>query len=370
MRPRSLPLVLLVTLLLASAAGAAPPGDANVYLFDMGSPSSPVWASFAQVTPATRYEAGRGYGWATPSKRLRAYAAHHIDALAADQISGAGNLTATFRVDAPNGDYVVWTLTGAMGNFWRLRYLRDPHDLLLQGKVVRRVEHPDADLFRCANYDWSKGDDAFERFIAPRFTWLRHEASVKDGKLLIGFRPANSFPVNAVVIAASNVADRVAEKLKALDARRREAFYEFWRPLRPEPDPPAPVSPAERQRGYVVAAAHCSEDLRPWSQPAAGASRERIEFFATPGAQEQASFAVYALRDLRDVSFDLAELRGPGGSALPASALEKGLVQFLPWKRGEQQFQLKECLILPLRPTFVGAGTCKRFWLTVRPPYG
>ena len=360
--------LVLVASVLACLVAPSSAGDANVYLFDMGGPKTPLWAGFARVTPKTSYNPKLGYGWAKGIKGLTAYTGEKLDALAIDCINSRLNLAVTFQVDAPNGDYVVWVLTGSMGNFWRLKYLRSPHELWLQGKRVRRIAHPDADLFRCADYDWSKGDDIFERFIASRFTWLRSKASVKSGKLVIRFRPSQSFPVCAVVVASSDVADRVQEKLDRIDAKRREAFYHFWRPSPAEADPPAPVSPEERRRGYVLATVHCSDDLQPRSQPAAGASRERVEFFATPGAQEQASFAVFGLRDLHEVSFEITDLRDGQGNVLPASLLEKGLVQFLPWKHDNQQFRLKECLILPLRPTFVGAGTCKRFWLTLRTP--
>jgi len=129
--------------------------EPNVYLFDMGSADSPVWPGFAQVTPETSYSAEQGYGWLNPASDMRAYLATNLDALAVDDISGVRGVTTSFRIDLPNGEYTVWVLTGAMGNFWRLRYLRAPHELLLQGESAAQIAHPDDHLFRCANYDWS-----------------------------------------------------------------------------------------------------------------------------------------------------------------------------------------------------------------------
>ncbi|MBU0608408.1 MAG: hypothetical protein KKI08_11020 [Armatimonadetes bacterium] len=347
---------------------SAATGAANVWLLDMGAPTSPLWPGFARVTPESAYSAEAGLGWVTPAAELRAYTGENLDALALDSVRGTRSNKATFRLDLPNGDYTVWLLSGEMGNIWQLRYLRQAHDLLLQDQVVQTIAPPEEELFRLANYDWRLGDDIFGTFIAPRFTWLRHDVTVTDGKLLIGMNPAIAFPLNAIVVAERGVATRVADQLHALDGQRREVFNQFWRENEPAPDAPAPVSEAERQRGYVVAEAHCSADLNPWSQPEPADSRERLELFATPGAQEQASFAVYAQRDLQDVTFTVSDLKSDGGQTLPASALRLGLVQFLPWKAGAQEYSLQECLILPLRPTFIGGGTCKRFWLTFAIP--
>ena len=351
---------------LASAQSAP---DANVYLFDMGREDSALWTGFARVTPGTSYSADRGFGWLNPAADLRGYVANHIDALAIDDVSGTRAVTTQFRIDVPDGEYAVWVLSGAMGNIWRLRYLRAPHDLLLQGQVVQHIAHAEEALFRCANYDWRQGDDIWGCFVQPRFTWLHATAQVSDGKLVVGFRYGHDFPVNAVVVARSDVTNRVAAELGRIDGQRRDAFYALWHEQRPDPDPPCTVSPAERQRGYVAAEVHCSDDVHPWSQPAVDASRERMELLATPGEQEQASLAVYALRDLEGVTFSVSELRADDGKRLASDALQPGLVQFGPWKAGKgQQYRLRECLILPLRPTSVGAGTCKRFWLTFRPP--
>jgi hypothetical protein len=358
----------LAVLLLAAAACAQ---DANVWLFDMGSEDSPVWPGFRRVTPETAYDPGLGHGWLTEASEMRGYVASSIDALAVDDISGLYDRTSSFQVDVPAGRYTVWVLSGSMGNIWRLRYMRDDHTLVVQGEPAETIEYPEEKLFEVAGYDWSCGDDIWVKFIEPRFAWIKVGADAAEGKIVLGFGDHRSFPVSAVVIAAADVAARVQEEIDAVDDRRRAAFYGIWQEERPEPDPLPAVSDAERRRGYIVAGAHCSDDLHPWSQPADGADRERLELFATPGEQEQASFAVYGLRDLEDVTFALGEMRAESGATLAADAFSPGLVQFAPWhadRRDEPQFAIRECLILPLRPTFVGEGTCKRFWVTLDTP--
>jgi hypothetical protein len=347
----------------ASVAGAA-----NVWLYDLGQPDSPVWPGFARISPDSTYAADKGVGWLNPPGELRAYLAENLDALAVDSVRGAGADKVSFRVDLPNGDYTVWVLTGEMGSIWQLRYLREAHDLLLQDRVVHTITPPEAELFRLANYDWRLGDDIFGTCIAPRFTWLRHEVSVTDGKLVLGFSPAIAFPVNALVVAERSVATRVADQLQQIDEERRAAFNQFWRETEPPAEPLAAVSDAERKRGYVLAETCCSVDLNPWSQPQPADSRTQADLVATRDKQEQASFAVYALRDLQEVRFTLTDMRSDRGKTLPPAAFRLGLVQFLPWETGKQQYSLQECLILPLRPTYIGGGTCKRFWISLTTP--
>lgn len=75
--------------------------------FDFGTASSPLAAGRARVTPATRYTASLGYGWAAGSVECRDRASG--SALARDFNFGP---LATFVVDLPNGAYDVVVTTG------------------------------------------------------------------------------------------------------------------------------------------------------------------------------------------------------------------------------------------------------------------
>jgi|LSQX01.3.fsa_nt_gb hypothetical protein len=361
----------LLLTICAFGTSAAFADSPNVWLFDMGGTSTPVWPGFIAVTPDSLYSAEQGHGWLGDGTTMRAYATSQIDALATDEISGLGDRTGSFRVDLPAGDYTVWVLSGAMGNIWRLRYMRAPHTLLINGEAVETVDYPEEKLFEVADYDWQAGDDPWDIFIGPRFAWHKHPVTAVDGAIEIGFGDHQSFPVNAIVIASADVAGRVQRELDAIDRMRRDAFHAIWQESRPEAEEAAEVTAEEIRRGYIVAEVHCSDDLTPWSQPAADASRERIELFATPGEQEQASLAVFGLRDLRDATISVGRLTADNGEVLDPEALKPGLVQFAPWHAGRREaptYAVSECLILPLRPTFIGGGTCKRFWLTLKTP--
>jgi len=350
-------------------ASAATSGEPVLFLYDMGSDVSPVWEGFTRVTPASLYSPKAGFGWVDPPKDIQAKTAALLDALAVDHVSVSGGGTLTFRQDVPDGRYDVWVLSGSHLD---LQYLMTPHRLLLQGESVQEIDPPPGQVFRAAWYDWSKGDDPFDQFIRPRFSWIHGAVTVTGGKLDIGFAPSSAFPVCAVVVAQSGLASRVQEEIDRLDVRRKAAFHGIWNI--------APVGaveyeaqdPRETSRGYIVSPVSVLSDLLPASQPPPGPRQTGIEVFSTPGEQAQASFAVYALTDLRQVDFSVSELVSEDGRTIPASAIERGLVQFAPRRlgasHGEASADIGTVLVLPARPTTVGTGTCKRFWLTVRPP--
>jgi fibronectin type 3 domain-containing protein len=99
--------------------------------FDFGTATSPVAEGYIQVTPATAYEAWRGYGWTagTLSSRDRATA----DPLARDFVCGA---QAEFAVDLLDGVYDVQLTMGDATS---------PHDAMavtLEGTLVDTVSTP------------------------------------------------------------------------------------------------------------------------------------------------------------------------------------------------------------------------------------
>jgi fibronectin type 3 domain-containing protein len=75
--------------------------------FDFGTPISPVASGYAQVTPATTYSPGRGFGWTSGSIAAR-------DRLQPDFLKRDFCFTplGTFVVDVPNGRYRVTATTG------------------------------------------------------------------------------------------------------------------------------------------------------------------------------------------------------------------------------------------------------------------
>ena len=357
---------------LADAAAKAP-GSANVFLYDMGTESSPVWRGFKRVTPATTYSQVRGYGWVEGADELRAAAFQFLDALGIDCAGGAKDATIHFRQDVPNGDYAIWILAGSMtypgGYYDSLGFLQRPHDVLMDDRTVIEIRPTADEVWRAVRYEWSKGDDMYDVFVKPRYEWLRLEAHVTTGKLTMGFTHAKDFPISALIIAREDAALCVQEQVEEIERRRKEAWHQIWQTPPVKPRRYDRVSDEERRRGYVLSVVSTMEEMDPWSAPPAGMSRTEVQTFGTPGEQQQCSFAVFALTDLRDVTYEVTDLTSASGAVIPARIIETGLVQFTagrPTRAAE--YIIEPVLILPARSTFVGGNTCKQFWLTIRVP--
>jgi hypothetical protein len=93
---------------------------------------------------------------------------------------------------------------------------------------------------------------------------------------------------------------------------------------------PAPVSAADRQRGYQVFRRGEPGEIRPTSFPAAGEVVERVEAQATPGEFETVFFAFYPLRNGKKARLRLAEPVSPEGRRLPLAAIDVRMVRCWP----------------------------------------
>ena len=160
--------------------------------FDFGTSSSPVAKGYTGVTGQDFYEAARGYGWEstaregfttetpgwdkkTPSQEvgrgitLEAPLLYNQFANPLSRDGVRGKRPMTFRVDLPNDQYrvsvLVGDLTESLGSLW----------LDANGRTVARNLSTKHYIWR--NYPFGLGF----------FRWLRFNADVADGKLLLRF---------------------------------------------------------------------------------------------------------------------------------------------------------------------------------------
>ena len=133
-RTGSAALVVAVLLLLCgdgrAADGEEKARGPNVYLYDMGTETSPVWAGFERVIEKTTYEEDRGFGWVKTRRNPGTYVADFTDALAADHVNIRSSLTLKFRHDLPNGEVV---------HFWISMATRLTHSRIV-GKTEPQTE--------------------------------------------------------------------------------------------------------------------------------------------------------------------------------------------------------------------------------------
>ena len=213
-----------------------------------------------------------------------------------------------------------------------------------------------------------------------RGAWETRRFRVEAGAngLQLTFRSDAVWLVNALVIVPeSNLnallveADRLEEEL-ALGSPE-------WMDKRKKVPPPAPaevtVPPADRARGYVLFAADPVQRVYPHTRPDAQQIGRPLAVQATPGETTAVTLGVVPLRPLLNMRLTGADLSGPGGALVPASALDLRVVRCWPQidktpaGRGKVQV-IPELIEKQDRHPAVCApeGATRQYWITVRVP--
>jgi len=117
------------------------------YLFDFGTPDSPLQPGALRVTATTDYSAETGYGWFYPADRSFLWAEDRRwdDPLGSDFIGG--NKYAKFRVDLPPGAYEVEVTAAYVGAETSMRYLLN--------NTHARYCHPEPGANDTVYIDWT-----------------------------------------------------------------------------------------------------------------------------------------------------------------------------------------------------------------------
>lgn len=130
-----------------------------------------------------------------------------------------------------------------------------------------------------------------------------------------------------------------------------------------------PLSPQDRQTGYVTFVKHWGDLVFPHTAPLADERTGQMSLFACPGEYEPASFSLRALRDLTGVRVTVGDLEGPEGSGIDRANVDVRVVRCLPTRlEGRQEYVVRP-RVLERRPALdISTGTTQQFWLTVYVP--
>jgi len=127
----------------------------------------------------------------------------------------------------------------------------------------------------------------------------------------------------------------------------------------------------ERSRGYMVFSRPITESIYLNSRPRDYERVENISGFATPGEFEPLTFALYSLRDLRDISVHCSDLV-LGTERIPASAVDIRLVTYwnirYPKYNSEGTYRRLPELLEKVDAVSMKNGECHRWWLTIHVP--
>ena len=383
--------ILSVLALLAAVTYAAE----KDWRFDMGTPDSPVLKGFLKVTPKTAYTPERGYGW-VGRRAPKATRRDIPEPLGCDFCLGR----ATFQVDVPPGDYVVWTLLGDSGHginpplFWRV-----PYTIKVDRKPVVSVKQSPETLysqywFRNLYRDYRPGESLWEKYFAQFDRPHTFEVSAPEGRIRITF--SHYVPIDAVWVFPASAAGGVDAAVAELREQRKRLFDASFRRVPPEGEiPEAPKTEreeakaaaptervkrdrgaadlrgptaAERRRGYVLFQLPFGDPVYPDTRPGEGDALEALATFAAPGEYEPLTFCVWPLRDLKDVTVTVSPLRSGTGATLPPEAVTVSLVKYIEKRKAKGLYAVVPRTLLPGGKADLCRDVCKRYWLTLRAP--
>ncbi len=136
---------------------------------------------------------------------------------------------------------------------------------------------------------------------------------------------------------------------------------------------PAPaLTAAEKARGCLLFQRPITEPVYAETRPLPHERLVALRAFATPGEFEPVTFSIYPVRPMKNLRVRVTALRGPGGAAIPASAIDVRLVTY--WNIGFPRYtsrttyrrvpELLERVTVHSSP----AGECLRWWITIHVP--
>ena len=352
--------------------------QAKICKFDMGPEGSPVWEGFTQVTAKTVYSAKTGYGWRKKAGRGITHRLRGVpDALACD-IVGANDSTRgyysgamEFLLDVPNGEYTVYLLTGDMMGWSIERGYSMTQTVALEGKVRDKrslswTEWLAQVAYKNMNLDYKRGDDLYDKYIAPRFGPKVFNVTVSDGQLSLSFRHT---PVAALIIYPSAEAEQVKAFIVDLNKKRRAAFG--YKDDTPKPTGALQgVSKQDKEKGYVVFYPHYMHKVYPFDLPKVEQLAKELRAFVSLGELEPVTFAIHPLKDLGKCRVIVSDLKSQVGATLSASHWDVRVVRYLelPEKRGRRSYRIEPLLLMKKDAVEIEQGINKQFWLTVKVP--
>jgi hypothetical protein len=137
----------------------------------------------------------------------------------------------------------------------------------------------------------------------------------------------------------------------------------------PNPETLGAISTAaDRTRGYILWQRNAFRYVYPNSAPTQDEVVDRVNITCAQDEYEPATFSVYALQNLGDVSVQVSNLSEPGGAALsPPQLYVVKTVARIRSNRGNA-YEMRPRWLAKQNFIAVAANTSQRFWLTVYSP--
>lgn len=331
----------------------------DAFLFDVGTPDSPLRRGFSRVTSQTVFESVKGYGWANTEGLYEHHKAYrewihnesrgteepppiYTNEVTEDAV--LGRVSKAFRVRVAPGDYLVETINGLSEG--------SPSQVLdfsLQVNGCRK------DVVIPGPY---------------RFEHLTFHVSSQKGFIELSFNPRSLWAVNAIIVRP---ADETGTYKQIIDQLLQEIYFlppdvaSKWREERRPVEPVRRPNREEASRGYILHHRHYLDVVFPHTSP--GRPLGELGIFASLGEYEPVTFCVYPLKGLQRCEVLVSDLRGPG--IIPSEEVEIRKVRFVYARPNYDQlfsYHVVPDILDRYTPGDLHNGMNHRFWLTVHVP--
>ncbi len=345
--------------------------------FSFGPGTAPPLRGFTQITPATLYSPGRGYGLKN-AQVSRAY-----DALQPDPLYQTGICIEKggFAVNVPNGKYHVFVNIDSPSGFWGEYQVYHKRTVKANGVPVvqETMDLPRfiQKYFRFADVEDTPQENTFDKYQIPYFQEKEFDAEVRDGQLFVEFEGEGwANYVSALILYPAEQATAGKKYLANLRERRRFYFDNYYKRILPDGHqdaqgriPDFTPNPAETAKGYALFVRDWMQDVPVNAIPRREEAGRPLEIFANAGKLEPIVFSLYPLKDRGKVTLSVSALTSPDAT-IPATAVQFGVVSHRLTRVTSEGtvYTIAPRLILPRDTTPIRKGTTTTFWLTLHTP--
>lgn len=339
----------------------------GLYAFDFGPADGPLMEGFRRAGATPPYSPGRGYGWVNATF-WRSFNVLQPEALTQDFVcpeSGA------FRIDVPNGKYHVTMILDSPNGFWGEVQLYRTREVQANGKTVVSdtldLDSFKARYFRNAHREDLPGINTFDEYVQKMFGPKQFDVDVTDGKLELSFKGQNWANCLSALVVYPDAKRAEGERfLSWVTDRRRKQFDDYFKQM-----PVSREGAGPPRSGFVLFRRHVMDPANAYDGPRAAEliGADGLSVSAALGEEAALTFALQPADDPGTMRIDISPLTSPNGTALPASALVPGWLDYRITRI------TMDGSVYSVRPRYWhptpapgGEGVTRNFWVRVRIP--
>jgi hypothetical protein len=342
----------------------------SIQAFDFGPEGQSLAPGFTAVSPDTVYSDKPGYGWDPGPRPGRAWDVTFPSRLLQDSIDFQD---ATFRVKLAPGRYRVLVFFESLG-YWSGEQAQFTRREIFGRNWKTAEDHGEwgklDHIYHFQDTEPLPGADLWDAYMSYLFRPLVADVQVgSDGfDLRVSADGANARRVAGLILYPKG--DAAADQW-AVDAffQQRDEFRAraVELPL-PQTPNPAPITEADKARGYLLFVPSVEDTVYFSTLPAAGQVRSALETFATPGEMRALTLGIRPLKDLGKATLAISDLTGPAG-AIPADSVTISVVRHLPTRSLEGlMYRITPRYLAKASQVKLPGGLTRQLWLTLRVP--